>query len=304
MKKFADLKITEDGQKIYENINIWDIYRSYNDAKEQGYNDTLKQFYQEKFKDCLFSTHKDTLKKQPLSLCIKEPYSNSYFKYKSSQPEESVYHELFKDIIQNLRKLVLCFNEKQIVLYIKKSEIEYNFNANGFSYRTDIYFEFEKSVPEEYLYKWNGKLYFEIKYSSEVKKEKRTNCIIEQVPMVEHSISKSFIEKIDNISDEKSMTETVEYIRRQLEQKIYVKIISDPTPICYSELIKYKEKCALLNKNNEVFENQIEMLNTINREISLKNDESELKLNQVKLKLDNIYKNKLLRHLIRIVGIK
>lgn len=308
MKKFADLKITENGKDKYININIWYIFKSYNEAKKYGYEKDLKEYYKERFKGSLFSTHKDVSKKKPLSLYTAKPYSNSYFKYQQNQPglanDESVQHELFKDIIQNFRKLVLFFNKEQVILYIKKSEIEYNFNANGNNYRADIYFEFDKSEPAEYLYKWNGKLFFEIKYTHAVNNKKRTDCITEQIPMVEHSISKYYAEMIENMYNEQSMVNTIDYIKKQLNDKIYVKIISDPTPICYNELIKFREKCRLLNENNEVLKNQIEMLKDINKEIVQKNNKLELELNQMKSRADKIFGNKFLKCLIRIAGIE
>lgn len=305
MKRTADLQISENR---YKRISIWDIFKAYQEAQAVGYRYDIKQYYIEHFKGHLFSTHTDTSKKKPLSLCNKKPYNKSFFKYYPNQaPQESddtVQHELLKEIIRDIDKLVLVYNSQKIVLYIDKNEIEYRFSANGNQYRADIFFEFYKSEPEEYLYKWNGRLYFEIKHKHAVDNKKQTDCQLERIAMVEYSISKYYIKMIEKMCTEEDELRIYNYIKNALCQCIYVKILSNPEPKHYSQLLIAQDEINNLKNTHIKYGEQLESLKKENYELdkSLRNSIEENKklqeyINQVKSK-------KLLSFLFKIFRIE
>lgn len=249
MKKFADFKLS-DGQ--YKRISIWDIYNDYKKYKyELNYLYDIKQFYKDFYKGNLFSTHFKSENKKRLSLCIFDNYKDSFFRYCKNDSfqycsQESAPHELFKDIISAYDKLTLKNNNQIIVLYISESDIEHEFIANGNRYYADIYFKFYKSEPEEYLYKWNGELCFEIKYSHAVDSKKRVDCYREGIAVFEHTISKAYADRIKDIDSKHTEELVVDEITRMLETAIYGKLISDP------EIVGYTKIRNLQNKINEL----------------------------------------------------
>lgn len=279
MKLFADYKI-EDG---YKNINIWYIYNAYKAyIKEEGYI-KFEDYYKKFFKGRLYSTHR--INKIPMTLTIKHPYGRSFFKYCGNLNDkgslESITHSTYKEIIKDLYILNLVINNKQIKLYVSYSDIEYDFTANGNNYSADVYICFYKSVPEEYLYRWNGKLLLEIQYTHAVEKEKVKDCYSEGFPVFEHTISEK-LKMNEYTSSEKDLINQKSFIKEKLSEKIYGKLLSDPELEDYYSMIeKLKEENDELNSNNK-------LLLKINKGLSdrikvLENDSNELTNNNERL---------------------
>lgn len=301
MKLFADYK-TENG---YKNINIWYIYNSYKEyTKTEGYI-TFEKYYDRFFKHRLFSTHR--VNKIQMMLVKKTPYGDSFFRYygniNDKGKSESITHSTYKDIIKELYVLNLVVNDKVIKLYVSYSDIEYAFIANGKYYCTDVFINFYKSNPEEYFYKWNGKLCIEIKYTHPVTKEKAQDFYSQGIPVFEHSISRKLLMS-EHTNSEKEIIKQKNYIKDLLSEKIYGKLLSDPKSKEYvmierlkKENVELQEKNAELKKNNAFLLN----LNNIqsNQIVQMQQKTSELE----KYKKE-IEKHKFIKFIIGLLGIK
>ncbi|MCH5297258.1 MAG: hypothetical protein J1E85_06270 [Ruminococcus sp.] len=275
MKLFADYKI-KDG---YKKINIWYIYNSYKAyIKEEKYI-KFEDYYKKFFKGRLYSTHR--VNKIPMTLTKKHPYGKSFFKYRGNINDrgrsESINHSTYKEIIKELYILNLVINNKQIKLYVSYSDIEYDFTANGNNYSADVYICFYKSVPEEYLYRWNGKLLLEIQYTHAIEKEKVRDCYVEGLPVFEHTISEK-LKMNEYTSSEEELINQKNFIKEKLSEKIYGKLLSDPELEDYYSMIE-----KLKTENNELKKHN-ELLLKINKSQfdrikALENDSNELKNN-------------------------
>lgn len=286
MKIFADYQLAEND---YKRISRWDINDSYkNYISTTNQNITIQKYYQITYKNKLYSTHRDFNRKQPLALTIKDPFYNSFFKYvggsRHSSSEESISHELYKEIIANLKILNLKINKQMIKLYITKSEIEYKFTANSNTYFADVFFWFNKSEPEEYTIKWGGIICFEIKYTHATEKQKILDCQLSNIPIFEHSISKKL--RVDgDIKNKEEEIEAQNFIRNYMEKEIFGKLLSDPETEVYKQIKNLKrEKIEL---NNTITSNQ-SIISNLNREIDNLNREIDnLKATNNKLKNEN-----------------
>lgn len=286
LKIFADYQLAEND---YKRISRWDINDSYkNYISTTNQNITIQKYYQITYKNKLYSTHRDFNRKQPLALTIKDPFYNSFFKYvggsRHSSSEESISHELYKEIIANLKILNLKINKQMIKLYITKSEIEYKFTANSNTYFADVFFWFNKSEPEEYTIKWGGIICFEIKYTHATEKQKILDCQLSNIPIFEHSISKKL--RVDgDIKNKEEEIEAQNFIRNYMEKEIFGKLLSDPETEVYKQIKNLKrEKIEL---NNTITSNQ-SIISNLNREIDNLNREIDnLKATNNKLKNEN-----------------
>lgn len=303
MKLFADYKV-ENG---YINISIWDIYNGYK-AYNMNHNIKFEEYYNKFYKGRLYSTHKAT--KEKMSLVKKTPYGNSFFRYLSKINDkgcpETISHSTYKDIIKGMDVLNLVAYGQEIKLFVSYSDIEVAFSANGNNYFADVFVYFKKSIPVEYYYKWNGKLCFEIRHTHAVEKSKVSDCYVEGIPIFEHTISKKLL------MDEKTSSEEVllnqkKFITDILSDKIYGKILSDPTWEKYKVIEKLKkENDRLINENNEL-KNYNAVLMNINKSQSVRIVELENENRNVSELIN--YKNtienkKLLKFLLKIFGIK
>ncbi len=256
MKKRADL-LLPNGQ--YKRIDIWYVDKHYKQqVLNNNYEYDIKQFYKDFYKGKLYSTHFNVKHKKNLSLNIKDKYYKSYFKYYPGQSshsiEETVPHELFKDIIGNMSQLTLRSNHRDIILFISESDIEHKFKANGNTYYADIFFKFYKSIPEEYFYKWNGELCFEIKHTHAVEAKKHRDCYKEGIAIFEHSISSNYVNMISRIINEQSENAVVSLITNALKEYIYGEFISDPESEEFKMINRLNNEISFLNK--EKIENQ------------------------------------------------
>lgn len=301
MKLFADYKI-ESG---FKNINIWYIYNSYKAyITEEGKID-FKQYYKKYFKKRIFSTHKSN--KIPMSLVVNHPYGKSFFRYLGNTNNngefESVSHSVYKEILKEMDILNLVVNERKIKLYVSFSDMEYYFYVNNNDRYADVFIRFEKSEPEEYFYKWNGRLCIEIKHTHAVDKSKIIDFYKEGIPIFEHTISKKLMIS-DNISSEEELLNQKSFIAKKLSEKIYGKLISDPSAEEFNLILKLqKENDALLSKNTKLE----------NENIILKQENTNLENEIIRLKQDNDfllhYKNlleskKILKFIIKFFKIK
>lgn len=305
LKIFADYQLAEND---YKRISRWDINDSYkNYISTTNQNITIQKYYQITYKNKLYSTHRDFNRKQPLALTIKDPFYNSFFKYvggsRHSSSEESISHELYKEIIANLKILNLKINKQMIKLYITKSEIEYKFTANSNTYFADVFFWFNKSEPEEYTIKWGGIICFEIKYTHATEKQKILDCQLSNIPIFEHSISKKL--RVDgDIKNKEEEIEAQNFIRNYMEKEIFGKLLSDPETEVYKQIKNLKrEKIEL---NNTITSNQ-SIISNLNREIdNLKATNNKLKNENQKMCniLKRINQHSILKLLLKLFKIE
>lgn len=290
MKLFADYKI-ENG---YKKINIWYIYNSYNSyIKEEKYI-KFEDYYNKFFKNRLFSTH--TSNKIKMTLVKRHPYGKSFFKYcgniNDNGTSESITHSVYKEIIKEFYILNLIVNDKQIKLYVSYSDIEYDFTANGNNYTADIYICFYKSVPEDYLYKWKGKLLFEIRYTHAVEEDKAKDCYFEGIPVFEHTVSDK-LKMNEYLVSEEELINQKNFIKEKLSEKIYGKLLSDPKSEDYYDMIKdlQKENYELKSNNKYLFKSNKILSDRI---MELENDSNEItKNNELLFKVNKNQANRI-----------
>ncbi len=301
MKLFADYKI-EDG---YKNINIWYIYNSYKAYIKSEGNISFEKYYDKFFKHRLFSTHR--VNKIQMMLVKKYPYGNSFFRYygniNDKGKSESITHSTYKDIIKELYILNLLVNGKLIKLYVSYSDIEYNFIANSNNYYSDVFIRFYKSDPEEYLYKWNGKLCIEINYTHPSGKEKARDYYVEGMALFEHNVSRKLLMDEHTDSEDKIINQK-EFIKEKLSDKIYGKLLSDPKSKEYIMIEKLKkENMELQNKNNELERKNLLLLRENNLQSTkiVEMKQKTLKLEEYKEKIE---KHKFINLIIKLFGIK
>lgn len=308
MKLFADYKI-ENG---YKNINIWYIYNSYNAyIKEEGYLE-FKKYYLKYFKNRIFSTHK--FNKVPMLLVNKQPHKNSFFRYKSNinnaGNSESITHSTYKEIIKDISILNLVVNDKIIKLYVSDSDIEYEFIANGNRYYADVFIRFYKSIPEEYFYKWRGKLLIELNKTHAIGKKKAKDCYDYGFPIFEHTISEKLLMN-EHTNSEEEILQQKNFISNYLSEKIYGKLISDPISEDFIMIERLKkENNELKNKYDNLLNNNSLLINVneyqANRIVELQAENADIKnSNQQLVNYKNaIEKKKILKIILKICGVK
>lgn len=301
MKLFADYKIN-DG---FKNINIWYIYNGYKSYITEEKKIDFKQYYKRYFKNKIFSTHKSN--KRAMCLVKKSPYGKSFFRYLSHINDngdfESVSHSTYKEIIKEMNVLNLIVNECKIKLYVSFSDMEYYYKANGNDYFVDVFIHFDRSEPEEYFYKWNGQLCIEIKHTHAVDKKKIIDFSKEGIPIFEHTISKKLMMS-ENTSSEEELLNQKKFIAEKLSEKIYGKLISDPSSEEFKLILKLKKQNNDLRSKTTELENENIILKQKNTNL-----ESEIK----RLEQDNTtllrYKNlleskKVIKFMIKLYKIK
>lgn len=304
MKFLADYKLPDGSYKRIRVKNIIDDYKYHKYKLNYPYD--FKQFYQDYYKGNLFSTHLRVSRKQNMYLRVCEVYENSYFKYYPKQApkiisQDTIPHELFKDIICGFQKLVLKYYNQEVTLYISECDTEHQFFANGHEYYADIYFKFYKSEPEEFLYKWNGELYFEIKHTHAVGNKKRKDCQTDKLAVFEHSISKAYLDWIDRLNDSNSEEVIIEKITDSLQSVIYGKWLSDPKTEEYIMIKELQNKVfALENQLSTVKEDSKDALESLENKCKLVTNERD-ELSVFKSKVES---KRILRALLKLYRIK
>lgn len=302
MKIQADYKV---GENEYKRINIWNIYNDYKEKKNNGYPYDIHQFYKDYYKGNLYSTNRKN--KVRLSLYIAKPFAKSYFKYypntRIDWNEESLSHELFKDIISDFTILKLkTYNNDLIKLYISRSEIEYKFYANDNCYYADIYFWFYKSEPANYILKWQGQLCFEIFHTHKTEQKKVKDCLLNNIAVFEHTISPAFL--IENCYSEKTLLKKEENIILSLSSEIYGEILSDPASNEYKEIVRIYQKLEQLQYENKQIINTVDYYKNTVEELNKKLDKEineKVELEKFKKSIEN---NKFFAFVIKLFRIK
>lgn len=304
MKVLADYKLPDGSYNRILVKNIIDDYKCYRNNHNYLYD--LSDFYQDFYSGKLYSTHLPAERKKNMTLRVCKVYENSYFRYYPNQApknvsQDTVPHELFKDIICGFQKLVLKYYNQEVTLYISECDTEHQFFANGNEYYADIYFKFDKSEPEEFLYKWNGELFFEIKHTHAVGNKKRKDCRLAKIPVFEHSISEAYLNQISRISNSNLEEAIVNKITNSLQSVVYGKWISDPSS---EEYIMIKE----LQNKVSALENQLYAVEQDSKE-ALENLENKCKLmtnerNELSVFKSKVESKRILRALLKLYRIK
>lgn len=304
MKLFADYKI----EKGYKRISIWNIYNGYKAYISLNEKIELKEYYKKFYKNRIFSTHRN--RKIPMTLVVRHPYGKSFFKYlRNKNPKgelESVSHSTYKEIVNEMRILNLVVHKQKIKLYVSYSDIEYYFNANGNDYYADIFIYFNKSEPEEYYYKWGGKLCFEIKHTHPVEKKKAYDCYKEGIAIFEHPISEKLMIN-GNTNSEEELINQKNFIAKELSEEIYGDLISNPSTEEYVMIQKLKSENIALKTENESLRkyntNLIKKINELNDSIEKSNNDvlqlqnEHFKFLQLKRQINN---HKFLRKFMKL----
>lgn len=278
MKLFADYEI-DNG---YKRISIWNIYYGYKAYIANEKPIDFKKYYEKFYKKRIFSTHSTV--KMPMTLVLKHPYGKSFFRYvgniNTKGELESISHSIYKDIFNEMDILHLVVNKQQITLNVSYSDIEYYFKANGNDYYADVFIFFNKSIPEEYYYKWGGKLCIEIKHTHAVEKSKIYDCYKQGIAIFEHSISEKLLMN-ENIQSEEELLKRKDFITKKLSQKIYGKLISNPCTEDYQMLQTLKIENTNLKTENE-------NLRKCNSSLSKQVDELKKNIEQLKMDEENL----------------
>lgn len=290
MKLFADYEI-ENG---YKRISIWNIYNGYVAYIANEKRIDFKEYYIKFFKNRIYSTHK--VNKIPMTLVVKHPYGRSFFRYSGrtngNGSLESISHSTYKDILNEMGTLNLVINSQQISLDVSYSDIEYFFKANGNDYYADVFIFFKKSFPEEYYYKWGGKLCIEINHTHAVEKRKIDDCYKQGIAVFEHSISKK-LQMNENVQTEEELLHQKNFITKKLSEKIYGRLISNPSTEEYIMLQKLKSENETLKAENKSLQEHNAYL-----EEKLNTEGEEVK-NLLLLK-EGINQHRILRILVRL----
>ena len=293
----------------FKKIRIWDIFDEYDYYKNHlGYPDDEKKFYQKFYKGKLYSLHKNPINRKRFVLCIKKQRERSFFRYYKNEaplnPQETVAHTLFKEIISEFNVLVLQYYRDVVTLHITESDIEHKISANGNVYYADIYFKFYKSEPEEFFYKWNGELCFEIKHTHAVGNKKSQDCYNEGIAIFEHTISKTFLEMVESIDDSRSEKAVIDTITDKLKTGIYGEWVSNPSSERYIMIKDLQGEVQSLN--NKLFEQQ-EKTDYYKGSYYDEKKAKELALKdctELSAFKQNVQSKKLLRFLLRLYRIK
>ncbi len=93
---------------------------------------------------------------------------------RSHQPESPI-HKLYKDVFADLKDTRLLCKDVDVILHIKTAETECVFVDENQTRRADVMLYLDRTEPEEYCAKWNGKVAIEVEGTHPVEAEKRIN---------------------------------------------------------------------------------------------------------------------------------
>ena len=119
--------------------------------------------------------------------------------------KESLTHQGNKEVISELKEIVLKFNNEEVKVFIEYAECEKPVICNGRRYEIDIYFKLKATEPESYFEKWNGELWFEVFHTCKVDYQQAEDFAIANKTLFEYKVSKnySFYDKISEEGYEK-----------------------------------------------------------------------------------------------------
>ena len=115
--------------------------------------------------------------------------------------KESLTHQGNKEIIANMKEIVIKFGNVEVKVYVKNAECEKTIVCNGKRYEVDIYIQLEKTEPADYYKLWNGELWLEIFHSCKVDYEQAENFAIENKTLFEYKVNDDY-NFFNNISEE------------------------------------------------------------------------------------------------------
>lgn len=142
------------------------------------------------------------------------------FTVKSRGERESLTHQGNKEAISTMEELTIRFNDEKVKLYIKKVEIEKEIICNGTPYEIDLYFELEKTEPENYFKEWDGKLWFEIFHTCRVDSKQAEDFAIENETLFEYKILQCY-NFVNNISMEGYEKRKLSIVNKYKEKGVY-----------------------------------------------------------------------------------
>ncbi len=119
--------------------------------------------------------------------------------------KESLTHQGNKEVIADLKKIILKFGNEDVKIFIEYAECERPVICNGRRYEIDIYFKLKATEPEYYFEKWNGELWFEVFHTCKVDYQQAEDFAIANKTLFEYKVSKnySFYDKISEEGYEK-----------------------------------------------------------------------------------------------------
>lgn len=119
--------------------------------------------------------------------------------------KESLTHQGNKEVISELKEIVLKFSNEEVKVFIEYAECEKPVICNGRRYEIDIYFKLKATEPESYFEKWNGELWFEVFHTCKVDYQQAEDFAIANKTLFEYKVSKnySFYDKISEEGYEK-----------------------------------------------------------------------------------------------------
>ncbi|MED1943938.1 MULTISPECIES: hypothetical protein [Brevibacillus] len=198
---------------------------------------------------------------------------NPFFQYKNATEDhdggEGITHQYVKEIIGDLKVLNFMINNKPIVIHATESKLEYRFDTNNGTFQVDIFVEFEKSYPIDYLDKWLGVLAIEIYDTHKTGEEKSLALEKHGIPVIEVKIPDSF--DLSGIyENERLLDKKLGDIKRMYENKIYGKLLSDPESEYYrlkkqnkmllNEITDIKQKISIYNEENSLLQSKCRKL--------------------------------------------
>ena len=132
---------------------------------------------------------------------IPEGNTSDYFRGE----KESLTHQGNKEVISELKEIVLKFSNEEVKVFIEYAECEKPVICNGRRYEIDIYFKLKATEPESYFEKWNGELWFEVFHTCKVDYQQAEDFAIANKTLFEYKVSKnySFYDKISEEGYEK-----------------------------------------------------------------------------------------------------
>ncbi|ETT77250.1 hypothetical protein C173_05401 [Paenibacillus sp. FSL R7-277] len=199
---------------------------------------------------------------------------NPFFQYKNADPEdpdggEGITHQYVKEIIAEIKVLNFVINNKPIIIHVRESNLEFRFNTDNGIFQVDIFVEFEKSHPTNYLDKWMGVLAIEIYDSHKTGREKSSALEKHGIPVVEVKIP-DYLDLSKIYENERLLEKKLGEIRRMYENKIYGQLLSDPESEYYklkkqnnillNEISNTKQKLSMYSEENSLLQSKCSKL--------------------------------------------
>ena len=115
--------------------------------------------------------------------------------------KESLTHQGNKEVIADLKEVILKFGNEEVKIFVEYAECEKTVNCNGRRYEIDIYLKLKNTEPECYFEKWNGELWFEIFHTCKVDYQQAEDFAIANKTLFEYKVY-DYYNFYDNISEE------------------------------------------------------------------------------------------------------